>query len=517
MSLRVGIYNRWLATLGGGEKHSLAVAECLSDKHKVNVITHKPVSRQLAEERLGLDLSRVEFVTIPDIAASEIALITSGYDFFINSSYMDFMPSFAQYSATLVWFPAKVDQKKSLARQLKLSMRRWLKMPAVLTGIQSFYVEGGVFKWATDTVLKIRLPYNTSPYTCSFRLSALDKKVKSAIVELDQNPSGRVTFTNIRQPVPFEINIPGSKDKSHHELSINVEGIHQPDGISKMELSQLDLSLPHFRLYKSLFERRLVGVAIRLQYYPPGASMLDYLDTYDRIWANSEFTRRWIKSYWKRDSDVLYPLVNVEDFKPEEKRNQILNVGRFFAGQHNKKHLELIQAFKQMADNGLTGWELHMVGGVAPGDEHRAYLESVYQASRGYPIFIHNDIRLSELVDLYAHSAIYWHASGYGEDERKDPVKFEHFGITTVEAMASRCVPVVIGKGGQPEIVRHAINGYLWQTLDELKTLTDRLIEEPILREQMAAVAQADSRKYDKEHFQARLEQLLAKIGLPLV
>ena len=515
MSLRVGIYNRWLATLGGGEKLSLTVAECLSDRYHVEVITHKPVPKQLAESRLSLDLSRVEFVAIPDRAASEIALITSDYDFFINSSYMDFMPSFAPRSAALVYFPAAIDRKKSLARQLKLATRRWLRLPAVLTGIHSFYVEQGIFKWSTDTVLKVRLPYRSSAYTFSFNLSALDEKVRSATLELDKVKIGNLDFPAPRQPAPYKLEIPGTRDRRHHELTISIDGDLAPDGISKMEISQLDLSLPQYRLYRSLFEHRLVGVAIRLQYYPPGASMLDYLDTYSKIWAISEFTRKWIKTYWKRSSEVLTPPVNVEDFRCETKRNQILNVGRYFAGQHNKKHLEMIQAFKQMVDGGLEGWELHLVGGTTPGAEHVAYLDGIFQAAQGYPITVHTDIAFDDLVKLYAQSAIYWHASGFGEDEKKDPVKFEHFGITTVEAMAAGCVPVVIGKGGQPEIVRHGLSGYLWHDLEGLKSLTKRLIENPALREKMSQQALADSQKYDKAHFRARLDELLAHIGVP--
>ncbi len=514
--MRVGLYNRWLATLGGGEKHSLAIAEYLSARHQVQVVTHKPVPKELAEERLGFDLSNVEFIAIPDRYSSEVAAITSDYDLFINASYMDFMPSFARYSAALIYFPARVDRRKSLARRLKLSMRRWLKLPAVLTGIHAFKVEAGEFKWATDTVLKIRLPYTRSPYRFSFRLSALDERVQSALILLDKVQVGRIRFPLPCQPVPYEVVVPARQDRRHGELTICVDGDVPVDGLTKMEISSLWLSLPEYRVYKRLFERGLVGIGIRLQYYPPGASMLDYIDTYGQIWANSEFTRRWIRHYWKRDSQVLYPPVNVEDFWVGEKRNQIINVGRFFAGQHNKKHLVMIEAFRQMVDAGLHGWELHLAGAKMPGEEHAAYLEQVYQACRGYPITIHTDISFQELARLYAQSAIYWHASGYGEDERAFPDKFEHFGITTVEGMAAGCVPVVIGKGGQPEIVRHGVHGFLWQSLEDLKSHTLRLVHDPTLRQQMAAAALVESKKYDKQHFRARLDQLLGQIGFPV-
>jgi glycosyltransferase involved in cell wall biosynthesis len=309
------------------------------------------------------------------------------------------------------------------------------------------------------------------------------------------------------------VSVPGRQAKEHWELTLQVQGDLPPDGQPKLELSRLWLSLPHYRLYQILFERWLFGLAVRLQHYPPGVSILDYMDTYGKIWANSEYTRKWIRYFWQRNSEVLYPLIDVEGFQAGKKSNQILNVGRYFAGQHNKKHLTLVEAFKELVDQGLQGWELHLVGGSTPGEEHVEYLRNIHKAAEGYPISIHSDISFQELKQLYSQSAIYWHASGYNEDELKDPDKFEHFGITTVEAMASGCVPVVIGKGGQPEIVRHGVNGFLWQNLDELKGYTLKLVGDPSLRERISAAACADSHQYDRAHFHLRVDQLLQQIG----
>jgi glycosyltransferase involved in cell wall biosynthesis len=511
--MRVGFYNRWLATLGGGEKHSLAIAEHLSSKHRVEVITHKPVPRQLVEDRLGLDMSRVEFITIPDRASIDVSLITSDYDLFINASYMDFFPSFARHSACLIYFPAKLDRKKAWGRQLKLALRKWLKLPAVMVGIPGFRVEGSKFIWSTDIACKIRLPYYPRPYQFRFELRPSDVNVRGADIYLEDTPVSSVRFPEGALWVPCEVCIPGKTGKTYRELTLVVHDNLRADGNTKMELSNLWMSLPHYRLYQEIFERRLFGLAVRLQHYPPGVSILDYIDTYNKIWANSEYTRKWIRHYWQRDSQVLYPLVDVEDFRVGEKCRKILNVGRFFAGQHNKKHLTLVEAFKAMVDQGLRDWELHLVGGKTPGEEHADYLEKIIQSAQDYPIFVHTEISYQELVNLYAESAIYWHASGYQEDEKKDPDKFEHFGITTVEAMASGCVPVVIGKGGQPEIIRHGVNGYLWYSMKELIESTRQLIDQPSMREKIAASALDDSKKYNRKHFRDRVDRLLQQIG----
>ena len=121
-----------------------------------------------------------------------------------------------------------------------------------------------------------------------------------------------------------------------------------------------------------------------------------------------------------------------------------------------------------------------------------------------------------EMLKLYNESAIYWHASGYGEDENREPVKFEHFGITTVEGMAAGCVPVVIGKGGQPEIVRHGQNGYLWNSIRELQSYTLKLIQDEDLRARISSKALADSAAYSKEKFQNSLIELLKDIGVTI-
>jgi glycosyltransferase involved in cell wall biosynthesis len=107
----------------------------------------------------------------------------------------------------------------------------------------------------------------------------------------------------------------------------------------------------------------------------------------------------------------------------------------------------------------------------------------------------------SELTSLYERASIFWHASGYGEDQNIEPFLVEHFGISTVEAMAAGCVPVVINKGGQSEIVQHEVNGFLWETLDELKDYTARLISDDDLRVRMSAAARKRAQMFSREMF----------------
>ncbi len=87
----------------------------------------------------------------------------------------------------------------------------------------------------------------------------------------------------------------------------------------------------------------------------------------------------------------------------------------------------------------------------------------------------------------------------------------EHFGITTVEAMSGKCVPVVINKGGQTEIVENGKNGFLWNDIDELLRYTLDLIGDEDLMRKMGEEALIKSKKFSKESFAGKVRELLTR------
>jgi glycosyltransferase involved in cell wall biosynthesis len=219
------------------------------------------------------------------------------------------------------------------------------------------------------------------------------------------------------------------------------------------------------------------------------------LSSWERIICNSEFTRHWIDQYWARDADVVNPPIALpDDVSLGPRKNWIVGVGFFSrpaAGEpwSYKRQELLIDTFKQLCDAGLKGWELHLAGHVLPPTpEAHAYVGELRARADNYPVTLHPDCSHAELLDLYRQSSIFWHATGYGVDEEREPEKMEHFGMVTAESMGWGCVPVVVNKGGQPEIVEHGRSGYLWSTLDEFKALTMQLTGEP---NALAAVREA--------------------------
>jgi glycosyltransferase involved in cell wall biosynthesis len=209
---------------------------------------------------------------------------------------------------------------------------------------------------------------------------------------------------------------------------------------------------------------------------------------------------------------MLFPLVDTEKFTArEDKKRMIVSCGRFFAGGHNKKHLFMIKMFKGLYDDGkLPRWEYHLCGGSHPEKIHQEYLDKVKAATAGYPIFVHEDIDFKSLKNLYADATVFWHAAGFGESEKSHPDKFEHFGITTVEAMSAGCIPLVINRGGQTEIVADGINGFLFDTTDEMMEKMIRIANmKDEARKTLSVRAQMDAARFSRKAFAERMDEIL--------
>ena len=87
----------------------------------------------------------------------------------------------------------------------------------------------------------------------------------------------------------------------------------------------------------------------------------------NHIVCNSRFTKKFIDKEYGVSSKVIYPPVDVENFKPGKKRNIILSVGRFSQLMQAKRQDVLIDSFKKLCDQGLGGWQLVLAGATGIG------------------------------------------------------------------------------------------------------------------------------------------------------
>ncbi|WP_026370230.1 glycosyltransferase family 4 protein [Kallotenue papyrolyticum] len=516
--MRIAIYNRWLATLGGGERLMFDLAHVLvADGHTVDLLTHQPLTRAEIEQRLALPRERIALRAIPDSPGNmRLSAASAAYDLLINLSQGDLFPSQAARSLLVVHFPAPLEAYATAGAPPET----W-RAPAALRWIEGVYApESDGRRWWAWTGAQATLEL-----TRRWPGAARALLIRQAGLRPARVPPPRVqvwadgTLLGQREdewsvwclPLPRPV-APGAVCR----VALHVT----PWTLRAADLAPDDrergLALQALALIANRLEARLVagGAAQPLRALLPTerslAQVQRALASYERVVANSRFTQHWIRRRWARDSTLLYPAVDVATWTPLPKQPLILAVGRFFADAHNKKHLELIAAFRAMCDAGLRDWELHLAGGCdLEQPAERAYLEAVRAAAQGYPIQVHVNLPRAELRRLYGVASIFWHAAGYGVDEEREPERCEHFGITTLEAMAAGCVPVVIARGGLRESVVHGASGLLWETLDELQAQTRRLIADEPLRRRLAQGARQRSQAFSLERFAAHVRALL--------
>lgn len=525
--MRIGIYNRWLLTMGGGERDMGAFAQALQADHEVELLTHQPVDLHVFAGRLNLQIPNVGLRLVPDDPEYRGVIAASrDYDLFINTSHLDMFVPEARRNVLRVFFPGK-SLYETLLDTLppRLGWRGLLGQPSRLKLINGFYAPeldaDRPFAWTgpVATMLALRAD-RRAPKALQLILhgwrptEAAPAQVRVIVNDVAlaarELPRGGA-WIDWRVALPEAL-------AQHEALHVRVETTtFNPHGLGlNADSRDLGVALAAVRLLggpwsAQLAERAGAGVPDHAAFASMQTHRVHHIvKAYDDILAISQFTQRWIERRWMLPSTIIFPPVDTSHFNPGTKRPIILSVGRFFAGSHNKKHLPMIEAFRAMYDAGLRGWEYHLAGGCDETmPEHRAYLEQVRKAAQGYPIVLHVNAPFAELQQLYGAASIFWHATGFGEDENRDPDSFEHFGITTVEAMAAGCVPVVIAKAGQIETVVPDQSGLLWNSLHELQAHTRRLIGDPALLRRLSAGAVERSRAFEYSSFAERVRSVL--------
>lgn len=202
------------------------------------------------------------------------------------------------------------------------------------------------------------------------------------------------------------------------------------------------------------------------------------LSGYDTVITCSDYSREWVRKYWKKRGVTVYPYVDSGAYLDEgvtevNFNGGIINVGRFLKERdgHGKRQDALLYAFKSIKE-AFRGTSLSLCGSVLSEDDKK-YVKELKELSCKLGInldvyFIENPSR-KELIIEYKRADIYWHANGY---QQTDPAKCEHFGIVVLEAMASGCAPIIYAGGGFEEF-----HCYSWRTQKELVEITSDILD----------------------------------------
>ena len=153
----------------------------------------------------------------------------------------------------------------------------------------------------------------------------------------------------------------------------------------------------------------------------------------DCIIANSFNTRKRIRQFFSRESEVIYPPIKTEDYHFSEWGDFWLSVNRLYP----EKQIELqIESFRAMPEQKLV-----IAGGYAQGDHSSRYAKKIQENFPPNVSFL-GEIPDTELHDYYAlcRGLIC-------------TAKDEDFGMTPLEAMAAGKPVVAVDSGGFRETI----------------------------------------------------------------
>jgi glycosyltransferase involved in cell wall biosynthesis len=220
----------------------------------------------------------------------------------------------------------------------------------------------------------------------------------------------------------------------------------------------------------------------------------------------SKFVKGIIDKEYGIESKVIYPPVETLKIRPKRKENVIVYVGRFSRLKQSKGQEVLVKAFKKF-EKSYPDWKLILAGGGEVGA--RDYITELRKESEGHNIEIIESPDFNTLLSIYGKAKIFWCAAGFGVNEKINPEKTEHFGMTTVEAMAAGAVPLVFGAGGQKEIVEDGINGFHWSSINELLNKTAGLIRNKGSLRVFSAKARERSAFFNYERFEKEISVII--------
>ncbi|MDQ1717796.1 MAG: hypothetical protein QOE89_1749 [Pseudonocardiales bacterium] len=509
-AMKAAIYDRFWHSMGGGERHSAMIAEILSQSEaEVELLGHHEVSLVELAGRLGLDLSRTTLRVTPDLGEDAVSELSSEYDLFVNATYMSRVKAQSRHSAYLCFFPTPHDHDlpaphRTAIRLLGKHVQQSDATHGFRYGSGWYPPEGGrrrQWAWSNGDG---RLVFDPGP-TRVIRADLGRPGASEAVHLTVETEDGRclTELTVGSQFRPIEISVPGSENHRHVRMR---SATFSPGVFDQRQLGIAMSRLTHVGSGLTAGER----VGNRFPWLRRNPKDFSFLDSYDVVLANSAYTQDWIRRLWGVESEVLFPPIEVERIVASPTREQrILSVGRFFAPGygHSKRQLEMVEMFGRLVRSGqIDGWRLAVVGGCE--DTQRPYLDKVRAAAAGLPVDIHPNAPRSLVESLMSSSAIFWSATGFKEDTEKRPWTNEHFGMTTAEAMAGGCVPVVIDRAGQREIVRQGVDGFRWSDESELRIRTVQVAHDPDLRARMSDSAQQRVRQFSEEAFAHRWKEL---------
>lgn len=207
--------------------------------------------------------------------------------------------------------------------------------------------------------------------------------------------------------------------------------------------------------------------------------------------TNSKFTNYSIKNKYNKSSTVIYPPVNISEFKNNIpiKKQHIATVSRF----SQEKNLEFALDVIKNIDT-----KYHLIGNTKTKSNELYFnklLSKIDRQKTGSKINLLKNISRNQIIQNLQNSKVYFHSSP------------ETFGISIIEGIAANCIPIVPDNSAHKETVPYKQLRYVPDdVVDATKKITDALSGkfDNLLDSLNESIMQ-----FDKENFKKKLGKYL--------
>ncbi len=198
----------------------------------------------------------------------------------------------------------------------------------------------------------------------------------------------------------------------------------------------------------------------------------------DKIIVNSKHTQKRVKKYYRKESEVIYPPVETNNFYISKKKDYFLTGGRLVS---YKKFDLIVKAFNR------TKKPLKIFG---TGPEYKKIKKMA-----GKNIKFLGFVNDNDLKKLYSEAKAFIHAQE------------EDFGIILVEAMASGTPIIAYKKGGACETLTEGISGEFFseQSVEVLANKIQNFNPQKYKPESI----KKESEKFDSEIFKNKIKKII--------
>jgi glycosyltransferase involved in cell wall biosynthesis len=199
-----------------------------------------------------------------------------------------------------------------------------------------------------------------------------------------------------------------------------------------------------------LLSRLLISLFKNMEYKPT-------------ILTNSRFSASMMSRFLGVNGLVVYPPVNVEEYLPlsrnKDRDNIVLVIGRI----EPAKNIASVPFIAEKVKNG----RFVIIGSIGSYSYYKHLVGLIKSLRIGDRVRILPNASEREKIELLGRAKIYLH-----------PMKYEHFGISVVEAMAAGLIPVVHRSGGPwTDIVEFGRYGFGFRDEDEAISIIENVLE----------------------------------------